>query len=326
MALPTAPTTLLGPCPPAHRPFHQLDRRYGRVAVQCRAGWQEGGHTSDWRQRAAAAAAAALLTVQGLALPAPSLAAASPVPSVAADLQKQQAPPAQQTPDALALQPLPSTFPPLPPLALPKYKQITLTNGLRVFLLEDHELPVVRGEGRTVRCWLWQRVVLCRRCAACCTAAHHIVAANPGSVAIACCKQMRSAASRQGSCPPAGWSSHMPCLAPLPAGSILMRGGQRASPDEKVGWAVAEMVWGSQRRQCSLQEHFIHMATARRLSEADQPAGAAPWLLPLDTSPPLTTYCNHVSLPARPMPRSAWPRCRRPCSGRAARCSTPASS
>lgn len=43
------------------------------------------------------------------------------------------------------LPPLPVDFPPLPPLALPKYQQVTLKNGLRVFLLEDHELPVVRG-------------------------------------------------------------------------------------------------------------------------------------------------------------------------------------
>lgn len=43
------------------------------------------------------------------------------------------------------LPPLPTDFPPLPPLALPKYRQLTLKNGLRVFLLEDHELPVVRG-------------------------------------------------------------------------------------------------------------------------------------------------------------------------------------
>ena len=148
MALATASTTLLQPGQPAQRPFRPLDRRNGRrtATVQCRAGWQEGSETGGWRQRAAAAAAAALLTMQGLVLPAPSLAAASPVPSVAAELQQQQAVPAQQTPDSLALPPVPSTFPPLPPLALPAYKQITLKNGLRVFLLEDHELPLVRGE------------------------------------------------------------------------------------------------------------------------------------------------------------------------------------
>ncbi|EFN56163.1 hypothetical protein CHLNCDRAFT_7930, partial [Chlorella variabilis] len=36
-------------------------------------------------------------------------------------------------------------FPPLPPLSLPKYKQVTLKNGLRVFMIEDKEIPVVRG-------------------------------------------------------------------------------------------------------------------------------------------------------------------------------------
>jgi hypothetical protein len=155
MTVATASTTLLLPSPPAHRPFHQLDRRYGRrrAALQCRAGWQEGSESSDWRHRTAAAAAAALLTVQGLALPAASFAAASPVPLVAADLQQQQAAAlGQQTPDTLALPPLPSSFPPLAPLALPKYKQLTLSNGLRVFLLEDHELPVVRGERGAAQC------------------------------------------------------------------------------------------------------------------------------------------------------------------------------
>ena len=171
MALASASTTLLPSCSPAHRPFHPLGRRdrHQRAAVQCQAGWQEGGEAGGWRQRAAAAAAAALLTVQGLALPAGSLAAASPVPSVAAELLQQQAVPAQQTPDALALPPLPSSFPPLPPLALPKYKQLTLSNGLRVFLLEDHELPVVRGEllfGEVVLgtqaglCWVFHRCIV----------------------------------------------------------------------------------------------------------------------------------------------------------------------
>lgn len=232
MALPTAPTTLLPPCPPAHRPFHQLDRRYGRAAVQCRAGWQEGGHTSDWRQRAAAAAAAALLTVQGLALPAPSLAAASPVPSVAAELQQQQAPPAQQTPDALALPPLPSTFPPLPPLALPKYKQITLSNGLRVFLLEDHELPVVRG-------------------------------------------------------------------------SILMRGGQRASPDEKVG--LATMSAAVQRSGGSLQHPSQQLDDELEERAASIEGGAGPeafgfgfQCLTEDTSDVMKLFAEVVREPALP--------------------------
>lgn len=36
-------------------------------------------------------------------------------------------------------------FPPLPPLKLPKPAIVTLSNGMKVFLLEDHELPLVRG-------------------------------------------------------------------------------------------------------------------------------------------------------------------------------------
>lgn len=34
-------------------------------------------------------------------------------------------------------------YPPLPPLALPNVRRVTLPNGLRVLLLEDHELPIV---------------------------------------------------------------------------------------------------------------------------------------------------------------------------------------
>ena len=36
-------------------------------------------------------------------------------------------------------------YPPLPQVKIPPTEQVTLSNGLRVFLLEDHELPLVRG-------------------------------------------------------------------------------------------------------------------------------------------------------------------------------------
>ena len=36
-------------------------------------------------------------------------------------------------------------FPPLPPLQIPKPVEFTLSNGIKVFLLEDHELPLVSG-------------------------------------------------------------------------------------------------------------------------------------------------------------------------------------
>ncbi len=36
-------------------------------------------------------------------------------------------------------------FPPLPPIEVPKPTEITLSNGMRVFLLENHELPLVSG-------------------------------------------------------------------------------------------------------------------------------------------------------------------------------------
>ncbi|CAI5490721.1 unnamed protein product [Closterium sp. Naga37s-1] len=44
------------------------------------------------------------------------------------------------------LPPIPTTFPPLPDPALPPYEQFVLPNGLRVFLLEDHELGLVGGQ------------------------------------------------------------------------------------------------------------------------------------------------------------------------------------
>ncbi|GAB4147762.1 MAG: pitrilysin family protein [Cyanobacteria bacterium J069] len=37
------------------------------------------------------------------------------------------------------------TFPPLPPVQLPNYTQFELDNGLIVYLVEDHELPLVSG-------------------------------------------------------------------------------------------------------------------------------------------------------------------------------------
>src|SRR5579862_9818633 len=36
-------------------------------------------------------------------------------------------------------------FPPLPPIQVPKPTKLTLSNGMKVFLLEDHELPLVNG-------------------------------------------------------------------------------------------------------------------------------------------------------------------------------------
>src|SRR5439155_25368617 len=36
-------------------------------------------------------------------------------------------------------------YPPLPPPKIPQPNQITLSNGLKVLLLEDHELPLVSG-------------------------------------------------------------------------------------------------------------------------------------------------------------------------------------
>ncbi len=38
-------------------------------------------------------------------------------------------------------------YPPLPPIKVPEPTQFTLSNGMRIYLLEDHELPLVRGFG-----------------------------------------------------------------------------------------------------------------------------------------------------------------------------------
>ena len=37
------------------------------------------------------------------------------------------------------------TFPPLPEIKLPDYKRYQLNNGMVVYLMEDHDLPLVSG-------------------------------------------------------------------------------------------------------------------------------------------------------------------------------------
>jgi len=37
------------------------------------------------------------------------------------------------------------TFPPIPEVTVPKYTQFKLANGMSVYLMEDHELPLVGG-------------------------------------------------------------------------------------------------------------------------------------------------------------------------------------
>src|ERR1700676_4763290 len=48
-----------------------------------------------------------------------------------------------------AAQPLPSykalKYPPLPQVKVPEPATFTLSNGMRIFLLEDHQLPLIRG-------------------------------------------------------------------------------------------------------------------------------------------------------------------------------------
>src|SRR5271169_1892942 len=48
-----------------------------------------------------------------------------------------------------ATQPAPSyktlKYPPLPQVKIPEPAEFTLSNGMRILLLEDHELPLIRG-------------------------------------------------------------------------------------------------------------------------------------------------------------------------------------
>eukprot|EP00850_Spirogloea_muscicola_P007521 SM000038S14334 [mRNA] locus=s38:312771:317619:+ [translate_table: standard] len=48
--------------------------------------------------------------------------------------------------DTQRLPPIPTKFPPLPDVKLPPYQKLVLSNGLRVLLLEDHELGLVGGQ------------------------------------------------------------------------------------------------------------------------------------------------------------------------------------
>lgn len=133
-------TTLHPPSLLRHPPAFQAGRegKRSRRTQRCNCLLDQEAAT-PWRQRIAAGAAAALVAAQAVLLP-PLEAAATSSPLPAAALEQQQAarPPAALAPDAAlqGLPPLPTAFPPLPPLVLPKYRQLTLKNGLRVFLLE----------------------------------------------------------------------------------------------------------------------------------------------------------------------------------------------
>lgn len=48
--------------------------------------------------------------------------------------------------EEVQLPPIPKVFPPLKDLVLPVFEKVVLPNGLRVFLLEDHELGLVGGQ------------------------------------------------------------------------------------------------------------------------------------------------------------------------------------
>src|SRR5262249_11534841 len=70
--------------------------------------------------------------------------------------QRSAQPPVRSTPaparSAPAAAAVPSVknlkFPPLKPVEIPPVDTLTLPNGMKVFLLEDHELPLVQGAAR----------------------------------------------------------------------------------------------------------------------------------------------------------------------------------
>ena len=114
--------------------------RHRRLMVVSRSCSQSSSESNDSKktsnvwQRVGAAAAAAVLSLQAT-LPLAALAVADA-----------EFPPLIITPDVMeSLPPLPTKFPPLSPLRLPKMQQLVLKNGLRVILLEDKEAPLVRG-------------------------------------------------------------------------------------------------------------------------------------------------------------------------------------
>ena len=47
--------------------------------------------------------------------------------------------------EEVSLPPIPTAFPPLPDLRAPNIEQAVLPNGLRIFMMEDHEVPLVKA-------------------------------------------------------------------------------------------------------------------------------------------------------------------------------------
>jgi zinc protease len=81
-----------------------------------------------------------------------ALAAFAPGPAQAAPPQQTDAPPAAKAPAPRAARPAAAApsykdlrYPPLRPIEIPKIEKYTLPNGMRLYLLEDHELPMVHG-------------------------------------------------------------------------------------------------------------------------------------------------------------------------------------
>jgi hypothetical protein len=89
------------------------------------------------------AAAANSLALPDLASPPP--AAAAVASAAAGDTLSSSSGPGGLPASYSQLPPLPTNFPPLPKLQQPKIYQEVLPNGLRVSLLEDREVPLIRG-------------------------------------------------------------------------------------------------------------------------------------------------------------------------------------
>ncbi|GAB4817295.1 hypothetical protein N2152v2_004341 [Parachlorella kessleri] len=119
------------------------------------AGWSERDSCRDsepgaWQHRVGAATATLALSLQAFITPSLALDLQQPgiqevTAATAAATARAAGTTLAELDAALRLPAPPAEFPPLPPLSMPKYQELVLPNGLRLFLMEDHEVPLVRG-------------------------------------------------------------------------------------------------------------------------------------------------------------------------------------
>jgi zinc protease len=88
-------------------------------------------------------------TPRGMTTPAPGRrpAAVAPAPATPNSAPAAAAKPAEKpAPKAVGIETVRALkYPPLRPVQIPKVETLTLPNGMKVYLLEDHELPVING-------------------------------------------------------------------------------------------------------------------------------------------------------------------------------------